>query len=262
LTRLGGREEHRVVDSTTGANRRAWEAASRKHVDEYDELLAEAATGTSLIGTERELLREVLASSPEVVHPQSGHGLDDIALVRAGARSVVGVDYSEVAVRAAQRRADELGAACRYVVAAVPRVPLAGGCADLVYTGKGALIWMPDLAAWARDVARLLRPSGHLFVYEGHPAVPMWTWDEDRPRIRADRSYFGRSFVNDTFPARGAVEWQWTLGQIVTTVAAAGLLIQHLSEHPEPFWRAGGVCAAAWDGRLPNAFALLARRTG
>jgi hypothetical protein len=53
----------------------------------------------------------------------------------------------------------------------------------------------------------------------------------------ADRDYFGRSHANDTFPAGGAVEW-----------------------YPEPFWRPGGVCAAAWGGQLPNSFALLARR--
>jgi len=112
----------------------------------------------------------------------------------------------------------------------------------------------------ARDVARLLRPSGHLFICEAHPAVILWTWDQDRPRIREDRSYFARSHINDTFPARGAVEWQWTLGQVVTAVAAAGLEILHLGEYPEPFWRAGGVSAAAWSGCLPNSFALLARR--
>ena len=59
---------------------------------------------------------------------------------------------------------------------------------------------------------------------------------------------------------RGAVEWQWTLGEIITAVAAAGLEILHLGEYPEPFWRAGGVSAAAWGGRLPDSFALLARR--
>jgi hypothetical protein len=32
------------------------------------------------------------------------------------------------------------------------------------------------------------------------------------------------------------------------------------AEYPEPFWRPGGVSAAAWDGRLPNAYSLLARR--
>ena len=216
--------------------------------------------GNALTGMERDLLREILRGAPEVVHLQSGHGLDDVALVQAGARSVVGIDYSQVAVHAAQRRADELGAACRYIAAAVPGVPLASASADLVYTGKGALIWMSDLTGWARDVARLLRPSGHLFVFEAHPAVVLWTWDGDRPRIREDRSYFAGSHVNDTFPARGAVEWQWTLGQVVTAVATAGMEIVHLAEYPEPFWRAGGVSAAAWSVRLPNSFALLARR--
>jgi len=55
------------------------------------------------------------------------------------------------------------------------------------------------------------------------------------------------------------VQWQWTLGQVVTAVASAGLQIVHLSEYAEPFWRMGGVCAAAWNGRLPNSYALLAR---
>jgi hypothetical protein len=114
--------------------------------------------------------------------------------------------------------------------------------------------------AWAREVARLLRPAGHLFVYEAHPAAALWTWDEDRARIRDDRSYFGRGYVNDTFPARGAVEWQWTLGEVVTAVTSAGMEVVYLGEYPEPFWRPGGVCAVAWDGRLPNTFALLARR--
>jgi SAM-dependent methyltransferase len=248
------------VDPVVRANRSAWEAASRKHVREYDELLAEAATGSSLTDAERGLLGEILGRSPEVVHLQSGHGLDDVALVRAGAKSVLGVDYSEVATGAARRRAGDLGVPCRYVAGLIPGVPLARASADLVYTGKGALVWMPDLAAWAAEAARLLRPGGHLFVYEQHPAAVLWSWDEDQARIRGDRDYFARSHVNDSFPAGGAVEWQWTLGDLVTAVVRAGLEIVSLSEYPEPFWRMGGVTAAAWDGRLPNSFALLARR--
>ena len=133
---------------------------------------------------------------------------------------MVGVDYSEVAVGAAQRRADELGVACRYVVGPVPGVPLADASADLVYTGKGALIWMPDLTAWAREVARLLRPAGHLFIYEAHPVVPCGRGTRTSRASERTGDYFGRSHVNDTFPARGAVEWQWTLGEIVTAAIA------------------------------------------
>jgi SAM-dependent methyltransferase len=155
------------MDAVTEANRVAWEAASSKHVREYDDLLAQAASGSSLNAIERGYLREILAGAPEVVHLQSGHGLEDTALVQAGAKSVVGIDYSCTAAGASQRRADELALACRYIVGAVPGVPLADGTADLVYTGKGALIWMPDLDAWACETARLLRPGGHLSVYEG-----------------------------------------------------------------------------------------------
>jgi SAM-dependent methyltransferase len=249
------------MDAVTEANRRAWEMASHKHVREYDDLLAQAAAGSSLNAVERGLLAGILADAPEVVHLQSGHGLDDTALAQAGAKLVIGVDYSAVAARAAQRRADELGLACRYIVSTVPGVPLTDGTADLLYTGKGALIWMPDIGAWASEAARLLRPGGHLFIYEGHPAIPLWTWDEDTPGIRDDRSYFAGSHVNDSFPVRGATEWQWTLGQIVTAVITAGMELLSLDEYPEPFWTPGGVRAMAWDGRLPNSFSMLARRT-
>jgi hypothetical protein len=135
-------------------------------------------------------------------------------------------------------------------------------CADLVYTGKGALIWIPDLRAWASDAARLLRPSGHLFICEAHPAVPLWTWDEDKPRVRPERGYFERWHVNDTFPGHGAVEWQATLGETVSAVISAGLDVRHLAEYPEPFWRPAGVAAAAWRGQLPNLYTLIARRPG
>lgn len=248
------------VSSHDEGTRQAWDQASTKHVREYDDLLAQARTA-ELFPVEQEILAPILRTRPQVVHPQSGHGIDDVALVRAGAAAVVGLDYSTTAVEAAQRRADELDVPCRYLVAVLPRAPLAGGCADLVYTGKGALIWLVDLTAWAREMARLLRLGGHLFVHEAHPMVPLYSWDTDEPRIRPDRDYFAEQHVNDTFPGRGAVERQHTLAQVVMAVVGAGLELAELREHPEPFYRPDGVDAAVWDGRLPNSYSLLARRS-
>ena len=248
----------RVTDFDAGTQQ-AWERASTKHVREYDDLLAQARTA-ELFPVEQELLASILRTGPQVVHPQSGHGIDDVALVRAGAAAVVGLDYSTTAVQAAQRRADELDVPCRYLVAALPRTPLAEGCADLVYTGKGALIWLADLTAWASEMARLIRPGGHLFVHEAHPLVPLFGWDVDEPRVRTDRGYFAEQHVNDTFPGHGAVERQHTLAQVVMAVVDAGLELIELREHPEPFWRPAGLDAAVWDGRLPNSYSLLARR--
>ena len=45
------------------------------------------------------------------------------------------------------------------------------------------------------------------------------------------------------------------------TLLGAGFALEHLAEHPEPFWQPDGEePAAAWDGRLPNTISLLARR--
>lgn len=247
----------------TGARaqtRRAWEEASHKHEREYDDLLAQARAAR-LLAVEEEVLGPLPAAGPRVLHPCSGHGVDDHALVRGGARTVLGLDRSPTAAGAAARRSRDLQAPCRYVVAELPPFPVAGAHVDLVYTGNGALIWMADLDAWSAEVARVLRPGGHLFVHESHPLVPLLGWDPDEVRIRPDRSYFARSFVNDTFPGLGAVESQHTLAEVVVAVQGAGLRIEHLAEHPEPFWRPQGAPdAAAWDGRLPNTFSLLARR--
>ena len=243
--------------SVHNKTQQAWESASQKHIHEYDELLDEAKSAR-LLPIEETLLRHIVAGA-DVVHPMSGHGIDDMALIHLGARSVTGVDYSPTAAAAAQRRADELGVDCTYVTATLPASGLAEDSADLIYTGKGALIWVEDLEAWLTEMRRLLRPGGHLFIYEAHPLTPLWSWDPDRVEVRNDRGYFARSHVNDSFPAGGAVEYQRTFAETIMAITGADFEILHLEEHPDPFWRPYGMDAAAWNGQVPNAFSLLAR---
>ncbi len=247
-------------------NREAWDIANQKYVEETDSLDEER-----LAETELRLLTPLLATRPRVVHLQSGNGVDCIELLRAGASFAVGIDFSQVAVRAASTRARRIGVPAQYVTAAVPHTPLADGSADLVYTGKGALMWLGDLDAWGHEVARLLAPGGALFVYDAHPAASLWAWDPDVVRLNAVQSYFGGDRLNDTFPASAirrfggdgveAVERQWTLADIVMSAIGSGLVIEHLGEHGEPFWRPGSSpAAAAWAGHLPNSFTLVARK--
>ncbi|MEZ0491462.1 class I SAM-dependent methyltransferase [Kineococcus sp. TBRC 1896] len=241
--------------------REAWGRAGEKYVREHAAFLAEARTAT-LFPHELDVVGPVLARGPEVLHPMSGNGVDDHALLHAGAVRVTGLDYDERAVTSAQERADALWAPVRYVRADVPPFPVPDASVDVVYTGKGAVVWVADLEAWAGESARVLRPGGHLFVHEAHPMVPLYGLDAHGTRVRDDRSCFAASHVNDTFPAHGAVERQHALGEVVTAVAGAGLRVEVLREHPEPFWRPGDVEAAAWGGRLPNSYSLLARLSG
>ena len=64
---------------------------------------------------------------------------------------------------------------------------------DLVFTGVGALCWLPDIRV-GEVVADLLRPGGRLFIREGHPML--WALDDPRedgsrrrvPLLRARRA--------------------------------------------------------------------------
>lgn len=243
---------------TDDRTKESWARASQKYTDEHEQLLAEAKE-YRLFAVEEEVLGELVRHAV-VLHPMSGHGLDDIALARLGAASVLGLDYSPAAVESAQRRADALSVPCRYRLAELPPTGLPDRSVDVVYTGKGALIWVADLDEFLAEMHRVLRSGGALFVYEAHPLVPLWTWEPNQVRVRDDRGYFEPGHTNDTFPAGGAYEHQRTLAQIVMAFLSAGFTIEHLAEHPDPFWKPAGVTAAAWDGRLPNAYSLLARR--
>ena len=88
------------VSELSDGNREAWSVASRKYVEESDCL-----DGEGLADVELRLLGPLLTSCPRVIHLQSGNGVDAIELLKAGARSAVGVDFSAVAVGAAVARA-------------------------------------------------------------------------------------------------------------------------------------------------------------
>ena len=255
-------------------NREAWDTANQKYVEESEAVLASAREGGgALTPFERDLLHPVLATEPTVVHLQSGNGADDHSLVEHGASTVIGVDFSAVAASAAAARATAATCPATYVVGDALAVPLADRCADLVYTGKGALMWLADLEVWSAEVRRLLRPGGSCFVYEAHPVAALWTRHPDVVGIDPSVDYFGGTRENDTFPASAiarfgdahtpaAVERQWPLSAIVGALLGAGLVLRHLGEHPEPFWRPVDAAppAAAWSGALPNSVSILAER--
>src|SRR6188508_1524428 len=113
------------------------------------------------------------------VHLQCHIGTDTVSLSRLGAR-MTGLDFAARALAEGRRLATLAKADVDFVEAELYDAPgvLPNGAFDLVYTGVGALCWLPDIAGWARVVATLLRPGGRLFIREGHPV--MWTLDEKR----------------------------------------------------------------------------------
>ena len=184
------------------------------------------------------------------VHLQCHIGTDTISLARLGAR-MTGLDFSPAALVEARRLAARAGADVEFVESEVYGAPdvLGREAFDLVYTGIGAIIWLPDIRRWADTVAALLRPGGRLFIREGHPML--WTIDEtvtdalvvrypyletSEPLVFDEDSTYvetTHSFTNTT-----THEWSHGLGEIVTALLDAGLRLTMFVEHDSVPWLA------------------------
>ena len=148
------------------------------------------------------------------------------------------------------------------------------GTGDLVYTGRGSLIWLQDLDAWAAVIARLLSPTGRFVLFEGHPARVALRCRRGRPlgghRLRLLRRSrglegLGARVHRPPVPRRtasraGSSPVPGPSGEIITALLGAGLRLERVTEHPIDWW--GGHADVRPDerGRVPAV--VLGRRPG
>lgn len=235
-------------------NRANWDDRVAAHVSspEYavGQFLDDPAFLSAVVRFDLPLLGDV--SGLRAAHLQCHIGTDTISLARLGA-SMTGLDFSGAAVAQAARLAAATGADAHFVQADVYAAAevLQPGSFDLVYTGVGALTWLPDIRRWAHVVARLLAPGGRLFVRDDHPmlhslhvasdgqlvvAAPYFETPE--PRV-SDTS---GTYVHTSVAIGHTVAHWWNhgLGETVTALLEAGLTLTALAEHETLPWRPFG----------------------
>lgn len=239
------------------------------------ELAADPTRLSGVVGRDAPYLGDL--SGLDVVHVQCHIGTDTISLARLGGR-VTGVDFSPSALAAGLDLAAAAGVDIRFVESELYAIPDALGAEfDLVYTGVGALNWLPDIAGWARVVAGLLRAGGRLYIRDAHPML--MTLDDERAddRLVVALPYFEgapnrwdtpTTYV-DKLPIAETITYEWNhgLGEIVQAVIDAGLQVTAVREHAYCEWQALPALVEA-DGvwvlpegrdRLPLMFTLEAR---
>lgn len=255
------------ADDYLQVNRANWDSRASVHVQGYgiERLLADPTHLSSVVEFDRPRLGDI--GGLDVVHLQCHIGTDTLSLARLGAR-VTGVDLSGASLDEARHLAERAGADIEYVQSDVYASPKAldGRLFDVVYTGIGAICWMPSIRRWAQTVAELLRPGGRLFIRDGHPlllsalamevgaehvdraqqpeitgpggltpALELPYFEQPEPLVWHDEhSYAG----SGTIEQPRSMEWNHGLGEIVTAVLDAGLELTSLTEHDSAPWEA------------------------
>lgn len=261
------------------ANRRMWDERVPIHVasDFYD--VAGFKAGRPAIQP-FEVDELGALGGMRLAHLQCHFGLDTLDLVRMHPTlEAVGLDFSGPAVAEAQNLADLLDLATRvtFLQSDVYEAAAALGTEsfDIVYTGKGALIWLPDLPRWAAQCAHILRPGGWLYVCEFHPIANCL--GQDRPEVVGD--YFDDSVLVDESSGTYAdldaetrnnlsYEWNRPISQVLDAVLGAGFQLRFFHEwehtlfHLNNWLIKGDDGRYRWpaEGRLPLMYSLKARK--
>jgi SAM-dependent methyltransferase len=181
-------------------------------------------------------------SGKDLLHLQCHFGIDTLSWARRGAR-VTGLDFSAPAVEAARSVAERAGLSDRseFVEANVYDAvkALGGRRFDVVYTGLGALNWLPDLGRWAEVAAALVRPGGFLYLSEFHPLTSVFGDDD----LAVEHGYFHRpepqvwdepgtyADLEAATEHNRTYEWNHPLGDVVSAVVDSGLRLELLHEH-------------------------------
>ena len=220
------------------------------------------------------------------VHLQCHIGTDTISLARLGAR-MTGLDFSPAALAEGRLLAGRTGADVDFVQSDLydAVAALGGEQFDLVYTGIGALCWLPRIDDWARVVSELLKPGGRLFIREGHPVLWALADPDERALLLLTEPYFETAdpvawtdettYVETdvTFANNTTHSWNHGLGEIVTALLDHGMELTSLVEHDSVPWDAmpglmeniggGEWRLAVQPERLPHTYTLQAvRRSG
>jgi SAM-dependent methyltransferase len=272
-----------VSDDYRTLNRASWDERAPAHAASPDyaveRFVADPTFLSDVVRFDLPLLGSV--EGLRGVHLQCHIGTDTLSLSRLGAR-MTGLDFSATSIEQARALAAATGEDVEFVEADLYAAPdvLPRHAFDLVFTGIGALCWLPDIRRWAAVVAGLLAPGGRLFIREGHPML--WSLADARPDglLVVDHPYFerdepsvwdeGGTYVEThvVFEHNVTHEWNHGLGEIVSALLDEGLRVTGLAEHDSVPWEAlpgqmerlpGGEWRLAdrpW--RLPHSYTLQA----
>jgi SAM-dependent methyltransferase len=274
------------VDDYRAVNLANWEQRAPAHAASpdygFDRFIADPTYLSDVVRFDIPRLGDI--SGLRGAHLQCHIGTDTLSLARLGAR-MSGLDFSSAALTEARRLAAATGTDIDYVESDVydARAALSDEQFDFVFTGIGAICWLPEIRRWAGVVASLLRDGGRLFLREGHPML--WSIDERDPsKLAVEFPYFERdeplvweddtTYVQTdaTFTANVTHNFSHGLGEIVTALLDVGMQVTLFEEHQSVPWEAlPGQMTRGDDGewrlvdrpwRLPLTYTLHAVKNG
>ncbi len=219
-------------------NRETWNKKVAIHSESEFYNLEEFKKGkNSLHSYELEALGDV--SGKSLLHLQCHFGQDTLSWTRLGA-TCTGVDLSEEGIRLAKELNTELGLNATFICCNVlDTSDYIKEKFDIVFTSFGAICWLPDLKPWAQMISEILKQGGVFYIADFHPIPWMFDYTVNPPVLKY--GYQQKEAIYEEYDGTYADEnsamvskdftWNHSLGEVITSLANAGLTIDCLNEY-------------------------------
>lgn len=223
------------MEDPVDVNRRLWDERAGIHARDLtgfyrlDRIRAGERWLTSIEEAELGDIRD-----KDVLHLQCHIGTDTVCLADRGAR-VTGLDFSDVALEAARGLVRDCGLNIRFVQGRTEEAArVAPGPFDLAFTSWGTIAWLPDIEAWAKAVAAVLKPGGELYFADAHPGFLLMeeeagrmvpTWDFQTARDRPVEIIQATTYNGDSTPMANQRELTWIhpISAVVSALIGVGM---------------------------------------
>lgn len=212
-------------------NRASWNAYSDAY---YQYALTDANLGrivrepeSAFDPTTWAMLREQLPSFEglRVCVPSSGDNKAVLAFAALGAQ-VTSCDISEKQLENAEKAARRLGLSIDFLRTDTMTLDgVATGAYDFVYTSNGVHVWIADLAAMYRSIARILKPGALYALYEIHPFQRPFDGD-CLTALKVIKPYD----CTGPFETESEVTFAWRMQDILNAIMDAELRLRHIEE--------------------------------
>ncbi len=262
-------------DEMVAANKASWDEAAERHRshDQYAELLAGfARPGYSMLDeTLTGRLEGLGLKGKAVAQLCCNNARDLLSIKNLGAGRVTGFDFSEAFLAQGRELAAAGGIEAELVQAEIAKIPASyDGRFDLAVVTIGVLGWMPDLAEFFGTAKRLLKPGGHLVIYESHPILNMYDDRDATVPPVPDESYFRSApyraeggldyWANKEYEAT-ACYWHFhKTSDVIMGLVRAGFALEDFEELPHNIGTHGHL--ENQPQQLPLSFILVGRREG
>ena len=241
------------------ANKIAWGLLSKEHYETFKKRLE--AKESLLSRVVEEELGDI--SGKSIIHLLCNTGADSISLARRGA-DVRGVDFVPENIFYAKQMARELGVKnIDFIESYIGDLKSHDKKYDMVFATEGVLNWLPELDEWAETVKYLLKEKGFLYLLDLHPFTLIFDGKKlnnneldiyfpyfcrDPERFETIGGYASEKKKRENY------EWMHTIGDIINSLAKAGLTIEFFNEYDRSFYNFGGEMEKDSDGFFHNPF--------